>query len=141
MPKDNSTIGEQPNPWRMEPPPWPAVSTTQPQAPAPTHGQTRQNKNTNMGTSHTERDSVEADKIRLKPNNNSNNSNKENHQNHGMTKIIICDGERKRIQTRPYALVRSKPFWRTLIKSIVIGRRDGIGEPCTCLMPQRRRCN
>ena len=42
-----------------------------------------------MGTSDTERDSVEADKIRLKPNNNSQNSNKENHQNQGMTKIII----------------------------------------------------
>ena len=30
-----------------------------------------------MGTSHTERDSGEADKIRLQPNNNSKNSNKE----------------------------------------------------------------
>ena len=30
-----------------------------------------------MGTSHTERNSVEADKIRLKPNNNSQNNNKE----------------------------------------------------------------
>ena len=36
-----TTIGEQHNPCRMERPPWPAVSTTQPQAPAPTHGQTR----------------------------------------------------------------------------------------------------
>ena len=43
-----------------------------------------------MGTSHTERDSVEADKIRRKPNNNNgNNSNTENHQNQGMTKITI----------------------------------------------------
>ena len=32
---------------------------------------------------------MEADKIRLKPNNNSQISNKENHQNQGMTKIII----------------------------------------------------
>ena len=54
-----------------------------------------------MGTSHTERDSVEADKIRLKPNNNSQNSNKENHQNQGMTKIIIIimGGEGQGTQT------------------------------------------
>jgi len=62
-----------------------------------------------MGTSHTERDSVEADKIRLKPNNNSKNSNKENHQNQGMTKIIIIiiiiimGGERRGTQTHTNA--------------------------------------
>ena len=54
-----------------------------------------------MGTSHTERDSVEADKIRLKPNN-----NKENHQNQGMTKIIIIiimGGEGRGTQTHTNA--------------------------------------
>ena len=59
-----------------------------------------------MGTSHTERDSVEADKIRLKPNNNSQNSNKENHQNQGMTKIIIIiimGGEGRGTQTHTNA--------------------------------------
>ena len=57
-----------------------------------------------MGTSHTERDSVEADKIRLKPNNNGKNSNKENHRNQGMTKIIIImGGEARGTQTHTNA--------------------------------------
>ena len=57
-----------------------------------------------MGTSHTERDSVEANKIRLKPNNKSQNSNKENHQNQGMTKIIIImGGEGRGTQTHTNA--------------------------------------
>ena len=37
--------------------------------------------NTNMGTSHTERHSVEADQNRLKSNNNGSSSNNENHLN------------------------------------------------------------
>ena len=106
MPTDNSTLGEQPKPCRMEPPPVASSIHNPATSPRPNAGE----KKKNMGTSHTERDSVEADKIRLKPNNNSQNSNKENHQNQGMTKIIIIiimggtgrDGERKRIQTRPY---------------------------------------
>ena len=52
-----------------------------------------------MGTSHTERDSVEADKIR--PNNNSNKSNKENHDQNNNNNNNGRDGECKRIQTRP----------------------------------------
>ena len=66
-----------------------------------------------MGTSHTERDSVEADKIRLKPNNNIQNTNKENHRNQGMTKIIIIiiimggEGQGMQTHTNPKPLQRS----------------------------------
>ena len=65
--QNNSTVGQEPNPCRMEPPPWPAVSTTQPQAPAPAKGETNYNKTT------TERHSVEANQNRLKLNNSNNN--------------------------------------------------------------------
>ena len=33
--QNNPTVGQESNPCRIEPPPWPAVSTTQPQAPTP----------------------------------------------------------------------------------------------------------
>ena len=57
---------------------------------------------------------MEADKIRLKPNNNSQNSNKENHQNQGMTKIIIIiiiimGGEGRGTQTHTKAPLQRSP--------------------------------